>query len=126
VGAPKADGPQDTVEAHGSKGQTVGAAGDDGVPASSAAVAVGAATLEVVAGDGSPAPVVSPEGDANVTVGATAAGDPTAKTGPAGGASPSTAVLWDTPLGLPGMSDGRKWFARNVYYICCVSSFAND
>jgi hypothetical protein len=30
VGAPKAGGPQDAVEAHGSKGPTVGAAGGDG------------------------------------------------------------------------------------------------
>jgi hypothetical protein len=35
---------------------------------------------------------VLPEGDTNVTTGATAAGDPAASTGPTGGASPSTTV----------------------------------
>jgi hypothetical protein len=95
VGAPKADGPQDTVEAHSSKGPTVGAAGGDGVLISGIDVAVGAATLEVVAGDGTLAPEVLPEGDANVMAGATAAYDPTALTGPVGGASPSTAVADD-------------------------------
>jgi hypothetical protein len=52
AGAPKAGIPQDTVEAHGSKGPTVGAAGGDRVLVSGAAIAVDAATLEVVAGDG--------------------------------------------------------------------------
>jgi hypothetical protein len=73
VGAPEVDGPQDIVEADGSKGSTVGAAGGDGVPVSGATLAVGAAALEVVASDRSPAPEVLPEGDTNATVGATTA-----------------------------------------------------
>jgi hypothetical protein len=95
AGAPKAGEPLDTVEAHCSKGSTSGAVGGDGVPVSGATIAVGAAALEVVVGDGSPAPEVSPEGDTNVTTGATTAGDPIAKTGLVGGVSPSTAVADD-------------------------------
>jgi hypothetical protein len=81
VGAPKADRPQDTVEAHGSKGPNVGDTGGDGVPISSAVVAAGVAALEVVAGDGSSASEVLSEGDTNVTAGEMAAGDPAATTG---------------------------------------------
>jgi hypothetical protein len=77
---------------------------------------VGAAVLEVVVGDGSLAPEVSPEGDTNVMAGATAAGDPAASTGPVGARLPppqwlmmtspwrSLGASWDTPLGLLGMS----------------------
>jgi hypothetical protein len=92
AGAPKAGGPQDTVEAHGSKGPTVGAVGGDWVPVSGAAVAVGVVALEVVTGDGSPIPEVLPEGDINATVGAMAVGDLAASIGPVGGTSPSIAV----------------------------------
>jgi hypothetical protein len=95
AGEPKADGPQDTVEAHGSKGPTVGAAGGDGVPVPGAAIAAGVAVLEVVADDGSPAPEVLLEGDANVTVGEMATGDSAASSGPARGTSPSTVVADD-------------------------------
>jgi hypothetical protein len=51
--------------------------------------------LEVVTGDGSHALEVSLEADATVMVGATTAGDPAEKTGPAGGTSPSTVVADD-------------------------------
>jgi hypothetical protein len=56
---------------------------------------VGTAVLEVVIGDGSLTPEVSPGGDTNVTVGATAADDPAASTGPTRCASPSTVVAHD-------------------------------
>jgi hypothetical protein len=54
----------------------------------------GAATaaLEVVIGDGFPAPEVLPEGETNVTAGEMATGDPTASTGPMRGVSPSIIV----------------------------------
>jgi hypothetical protein len=116
AGAPKAGEPLDTVEAHCSKGSTSGAVGGDGVPVSGATIAVGAAALEVVVGDGSPAPEVSPEGDTNVTTGATTVGDPIAKTGLVGACLPpprwlmtmspwrSLGASYDTPLGLLGMS----------------------
>jgi hypothetical protein len=45
--APKADRPEETAEAHGSKGPTIGAASGDGIPVSGTAIAVGAAALKV-------------------------------------------------------------------------------
>jgi hypothetical protein len=116
VGAPKAGGPQDTIEAHDSKGSTVGAAGGDGVLVSGAIIVVGVVSLEVVVVDGSSSPKVSPEGDTNVTAGATTAGDPAVSIGLVGAHLPppqwlmmvspwrSLGSSWDTPLGLPGMS----------------------
>jgi hypothetical protein len=94
AGAPKADGPQDTIEAHNSKGATVGAASGDRALISGTTIGAGA-VAQVVAGDGFLTLEVLPEGDINVTVGEMAAGDPTISTGPAGGASPSTTVADD-------------------------------
>jgi hypothetical protein len=98
VGAPLVGKPQDIVEAHNPKGSTVRAASGDGVPVSSATIAVGAVVLEVVTDDGSLAPEVSPEGGTNATVGGTVTGDPAASTAPTGGASPSTAVADDDDI----------------------------
>jgi hypothetical protein len=89
VGAPKAGGPQDTVEAHGSKGLSDGAVGGDRVLDFGAAIAAGV-VAHVVTRGGSLAPEMFPEGNTNVMAGETATGDPTASAGPAGGASPST------------------------------------
>jgi hypothetical protein len=92
--APQAVGPQDTIEAHGSRGPSDGAAGGDKVPVFDAANAA-AAAAQVTIGDGSMAPEVLPEGDTNVTAKEVATANPAALTGPAEGAFPSTAAADD-------------------------------
>jgi hypothetical protein len=100
AGAPQAVGPQDTVEAHGSKGPSDGVAGGDKVPVSGAAVTAGAAA-QVTVGGGSPTLEVLPDGDTNVTTEEVAAGDPASSTGLAGGAFPP-------PQRLTAMSSWRS------------------
>jgi hypothetical protein len=85
-GCTQAIGPQDTIEAHGSKGPSDGVVGGDRVPVSCLA----GAAAQVTAGVGSPPPEVLPEGDKNVMVEEMATGNPAALIGPAGGMFSST------------------------------------
>jgi hypothetical protein len=95
VVAPQTVVPQDIIEPHGSKGLSDRATGGNRVLVFDVAVAAGAAA-QVTTDGGSSAPEVLPEGDTSVTMEEAAVGDPTASTGPAGGASPPLQRLTTT------------------------------
>jgi hypothetical protein len=108
--ASQAVGPQDTVDAHGSKGPSDGVDGGDKVPVFGAAIAEGV-VAQVTIGSGSPSPEVLPEGCTNVTMEEVAASDPAASTGPSRGAFPSTAAADDdVAMEEPGVILGHSTF----------------